>query len=94
MGKPAQTSDAVESLKASKGKPMSDNAKATPAEVKAVGGKSNVKDESKGFDGAMADGMKSGKAKQYFLDGSFYDGFMLKDEFCKGRFYWASGSFY
>jgi len=41
---------------------MSANAKAVPAEVKAVGGKSVEKDEAGGFDGQKADGKKSGKA--------------------------------
>ena len=63
QGKPAETVEAVEALKKTKGKAMSDNAKAVPAEVKAVGGKSAVKDEANGFDGQQADGKKSGKAK-------------------------------
>ena len=53
-----------------------------------------VKDEEAGFDGQKADGKKSGKAKQYWTDGSYYDGFMLEDKLFKGRVYWASGSFY
>ena len=42
----------------------------------------------------MADGKKSGKAKQYYKDGSFFDGFMLEDKLCKGRFYFTNGDFY
>ena len=42
----------------------------------------------------MADGKKTGKAKQYFTDGSFFDGFMLKDNLAKGRFYFKNGDFF
>lgn len=94
QGKPDALIDALEALKKTKGKAMSDNPKAVPAEVKAIGGKSPVKDEADGFDGAKADGKKSGKAKQYWKDGSFFDGFMLEDTLCKGRFYFANGDFF
>ena len=94
QGKPAAENAAVEELKALKGKPMSDNAKQVPAEVKAVVGKNAVKEPDQGFDGQMADGKKSGKAKQYWKDGSYFDGFMLEDNLCKGRFYFSNGDFY
>ena len=37
---------------------------------------------------------KTGKAKQYYKDGSYYDGFMLEDNMVKGRFYFTNGDFY
>ena len=73
---------------------MSDNAKAVPSEVKSIANKVVAKEPDTGFEGQRADGKKSGKAKQYWTDGSFYDGFMLEDALFKGRFYWASGHFY
>lgn len=41
----------MEALKKEKGKPLSDNPKQVPADVKAVGNKVPNKDESGGFDG-------------------------------------------
>ena len=73
---------------------MSDNNKAMPAEVKAIGSKLAANDEINGFEGTKADGKKSGKAKQNYLDGSFFDGFMLENNLVKGRFYFANGDFF
>ena len=73
---------------------MSDNNKAIPAEVKAIGSKAAANDPINGFEGTKADDKKSGKAKQHYLDGSFFDGFMLEDNLVKGRFYFANGDFF
>lgn len=94
MGKPAETIEALEALKKSKGKAMSDNPKQVPAEVKAISGRAQADDPENGFVGAKFEGKKTGKAKQYYLDGSFYDGFMLEDNLVKGRFYFANGDFF
>mmetsp|Transcript_21160 Transcript_21160/g.26098 ORF Transcript_21160/g.26098 Transcript_21160/m.26098 type:complete len:131 (-) Transcript_21160:2420-2812(-) len=94
QGKPEELCGAVEAIKSTKGKPMSDNAKQAPAEVKAIGGKNAVKEPELGFEGTKADGKKSGKARQYWKDGSFFDGFMLEDSLCKGRFYFSNGDFF
>ena len=93
-GKPDQPSPAVEDLKKSKGKPMSDNAKVLPAECKAVAGRAQANDPDNGFEGAKFEGKRTGKAKQYYTDGSWFDGFMLHDSLVKGRFYFANGDFF
>jgi hypothetical protein len=73
---------------------MSDNAKLVPAEVKAVPGRAPVTDVDGGFEGAKFEGKKTGKAKQSYLDGAYFDGFMLEDNLVKGRFYFANGDFF
>ena len=93
-GNPAEKNEQIEAAKKAKGKAMSDNAKAVPPEVKAVGGKAVADDPDNGFAGQKVDGQKTGKAKQYYLDGSFFDGFMLEDNLFKGRFYFANGDFF
>jgi len=65
-----------------------------PNEVKAVPGKNGANDPDNGFEGSKANGKKSGKAKQYYQDGSFFDGFMLEDSLAKGRFYFTNGDFF
>ena len=94
QGKPEAKCEAVEALKGVKGKAMSDNAKAVPPEVKAVAGKAPANDPDNGFEGSKFEGKKTGKAKQYYKDGSFFDGFMLADTMVKGRFYFSNGDFY
>ena len=94
QGKPAETCELVENLKKEKGKPLSDNTKQTPAEVKAISGRVAANDPDNGFEGAKFEGKKTGKARQYWTDGSFFDGFMLEDNLCKGRFYFTNGDFY
>lgn len=93
-GKPAQTSQKVEDLKNAKGKAFCDNTKQTPAEVKAVTGRAAVDDPENGFQGAKFEDKRTGKAKQYYTDGSFFDGFMFEDNLVKGRFYFPNGDFY
>jgi len=94
-GKPAAgTVQAVEDCKTTKGKPLADNAKQMPAECKAVAGRAQANDPDNGFEGAKFEGKKTGKAKQYYSDGSFFDGFMLEDNLLKGRFYFTNGDFY
>lgn len=39
-------------------------------------------------------GQRTGKALQYYTDGSCFDGFMFEDLPSKGRFYFANGDFY
>ena len=73
---------------------MSDNAKQIPAECKAVSARAMANDPDNGFEGAKFEGKKTGKAKQYYKDGSYYDGFMLEDNMVKGRFYFSNGDFY
>ena len=63
MGKAASLNDAVEKLKKEKGKPLSDNPKQCPNEVKAVSGRTQAPDPENGFDGAKFEGQKTGKAK-------------------------------
>ena len=77
QGNPSSKSEVVEKLKTEKGKPLSDNAKQIPAECKAVTGRAQANDPDNGFEGAKFEGKKTGKAKQYYKDGSYYDGFML-----------------
>ena len=93
-GKPAAVSQAVEELKKTKGKAMSDNTKALPASVKAIPQRVQSNDPDNGFEGAKFEGKRTGKAKQHYTDGSWFDGFMLHDELVKGRFYFANGDFY
>ena len=93
-GKPAALSQEVEEVKKTKGKPFSDNAKNAPASVKAVNPKVQANDPDNGFEGAKNEGKRTGKAKQHYTDGSWFDGFMLHDELVKGRFYFANGDFY
>ena len=38
--------------------------------------------------------VKTGKAKQWYKDGTYFDGFMLNDELARGRYYFANGDFY
>lgn len=94
MGKAVALNDAVEKLKKEKGKPLSDNAKQCPPEVKAVSGRAQANDPDNGFEGAKFEGKKTGKAKQYWADGAYFDGFMLEDKLVKGRLYFSNGDFY
>ena len=73
---------------------MSDNPKMLPAEAKAVAGRSPATDVEGGFDGTKFEGKKTGKAKQFYVDGAYFDGFMLEDNLLKGRFYFANGDFF
>ena len=93
-GKPAAVNQAVEELKKAKGKPMSDNSKQLPASVKAIAQRVQANDLDNGFEGAKFENKRTGKAKQHYTDGSWFDGFMLHDELVKGRFYFANGDFY
>jgi len=65
-----------------------------PAEVKAFPKRIQANDPDNGFEGAKFEDKKTGKAKQKYSDGSFFDGFMLEDNLFKGRFYFANGDFY
>ena len=63
-----------------------------PEEISSVQGR--LPTTSDGFEGETINGQKTGKAKQYFKDGSFFDGFMLNDTLVKGRFYFTNGAFF
>lgn len=84
----------VETQKKKMGKPLSKNSRQAPNEVKAIGNKIDVRDTTAGFEGQCANGLKSGRARQYWTDGSFFDGFMLESNLCKGRFYFTNGDFF
>ena len=73
---------------------MCENAKQMPAEVKAITGRVPAIDDCTGFVGSKFEGKKTGKAKQYYKNGSYFDGFMLEDKLVKGRFYFANGDYY
>ena len=89
---PASPNQVVEALKLSKGKPFADNPKNVPDFVKAVANKTIVKED--GFEGGKFENKKTGKAKQSYVDGSFFDGFMFEDNLVRGRFYFANGDFF
>ena len=74
-----------------KGKDFSADAKKAPAAVKSV---EKVAAKEDGFEGMKAGDVKTGKAKQWHKDGTYFDGFMLNDEFLRGRFYFANGDFF
>ena len=94
QGKPDAPNPQVEELKKAKGKPFSDNAKNLPAEVKAIAQRVQANDPDNGFEGAKFEDKKTGKAKQSYKDGSWFDGFMLENNLVKGRFYFANGDFF
>ena len=94
FGYPENNSELVESLKKEKGKAFSTNAKQAPAKVKNIKNSEKKEIPEEGFSGMIADGKRSGKASQYYKDGSYFDGFMFEDLPSKGRFYFANGDFY
>ena len=91
-GSPSTKSDVVTALISSKGKDFCADAKRCPAEVKSVGDKVVVEED--GFNGQKVGDQKTGKAKQWHTDGSYFDGFMLGDELVRGRYYFPNGDFY
>ena len=93
-GNPSAVNQVVEDLKKLKGKPYSDNSKNVPTEVKAISQRVQQNDPDNGFEGAKYEGKRTGKARQYYTDGSWFDGFMLHDKLVKGRFYFSNGDFY
>lgn len=42
----------------------------------------------------MVDGKRTGRVKQYYEEGSLFDGYMLEDQLVQGKFYFASGDFF
>lgn len=90
-GKAAETNELVEACKASKGKMFCDEVKKCPPEIKSATGKATANEEDQGFMGQKIGDVKTGKAKQYHTDGSFFDCFMLNDEFVRGRIFFANG---
>ena len=91
-GVPDAKDSKIEGLIKSKGKDFSSDAKKSPPDVKKVDGKQPAKEE--GFEGMKVGDVKTGKAKQWYKDGTFFDGFMLNDELARGRYYFANGDFY
>ena len=91
-GKPDKENEKVQALIKTKGKDYSSDAKKSPPEVKKVDGKTAATED--GFEGMKVGDQKTGKAKQWHKDGTFFDGFMLNDEFRRGRFYFTNGDFY
>jgi hypothetical protein len=94
-GKPAAVNEKVEAIKKTKGKDFCSDNKRMPPEVKnAPGSKTMVAEDEVGFSGQKVMNLKTGKAKQFYQDGSYFDGFMLNDQLVRGRFYFSNGDFY
>ena len=91
-GAPQTPNEGVSALIKAKGKDFCADAKKAPADVKSAQGKNPAEEE--GFSGQKIGDAKTGKAKQWYKDGSYFDGFMLDDELVRGRFYHTNGDFY
>ena len=42
----------------------------------------------------MVNGKRTGKCKQFYEEGSCFDGYMLDDKLVQGNFYFANGDFF
>jgi len=50
--------------------------------------------KDQGFEGQMISDKRTGRCKQYYEEGSYFDGYMRMDELVRGKFYFANGDFF
>ena len=67
---------------------------APAAVLKHKGKKVQTVKKDVGFEGQMVNGKRTGKAKQYYEEGSLFDGYMIIDTLVQGKFYFANGDLF